>query len=825
MTPVKSCPHPGCAGTVTPTGYCLASGERVDPETGLHSSPLPRPRPASLRPSRPAPHPAAEREPSGAGESSQEWIVDPGVAAPPPRPARVVLPPEHPDPTVLPEITLLDRADSADGTDSTDTPALSGLPLPPGTLLAGQYRLVRPLGYGGMGEVCLAHDTKVDDRAVAVKMLHAELAADSYSLLRGERKELVELNHDGFIRVFNYGHHAGVGDFLVLQYVDGLNLEEVRARAHEHPEEFGDERFLEFVLAYGVRILAALAHLHAPERGKVYGDLKPPNVMHDGSTTKLVDVGSVRRAGAPGLTTALYRAPSVGPHGESQPQDDLFSLGETLRTLCGLGATRHDLADLAALDPLNEAPGADAAGHHATGNHRGLGLVSLARALHRATRTARAGRFATAREMDEQLRGVFRELRSLRTGAETFEPSPLFLQSPYALDGGLGAAPDVSHWAAPPSAPRHPAPAPPEVARRLPVPRPDPDDDHHGELSRLSDDDPEALLQHTGDWRDSPEVHLLRCRLRLRLAPRTDGGALTGAETALALAEDAIGSAHAPHDWRLDWHRGLLALARSRVPEARGHFDRVYAAIPGEYAPKLALGYCAERLGRLHEALSFYEAVRLRNPSLGSAAFGAVRARLALGGPDALRDAIAALDAVPQHSRHRTAARTAAVRIRVDHARDADGLASAVRALAQLFSAHGLTDEQSRLRMKAEVWGAAHRLLGAGSGSGGGTERGGPRMTAAELRAVAAHADPLLEFPAEERDLRTDLSRFYRGLAHQAARDAPAADDCTGIPLAEILLDRAYAVRPFGFRHSRFGKDTPWLGKKIRKWPPRSAWR
>ncbi|MEU7582283.1 tetratricopeptide repeat protein [Streptomyces sp. NPDC041068] len=794
MTPATPCPHPGCAGTVTPTGYCLASGERVDPGTGRHSAVAVR-EGAAVPEGTPAQEEVAVPFARNAAESSsQHWIVDPGVAAaPPPRPARVTLPPEHPDPTVLPGITLLDRADSR-----ADEPEVPGeLPLPHGTLLAGQYRLVRPLGYGGMGEVCLAHDTKVDDRAVAVKMLHADLATDSYSLLRGERKELVELNHDGFIRVFNYGHHAGVGDFLVLQYVDGLNLEEVRARARECPEEFGHERLLEFVLAYGVRILGALAYLHAPERGKVYGDLKPPNVMHDGSTTKLIDVGSVRRAGAPGLTTALYRAPSVGPHGESEPQDDLFSLGETLRTLSGIGADRHDLADLAALGPLNDA----------AGGHRGLGPVSLARALRRATRTHRAERFATAREMEDQLRGVFRELRSLRTGEETFEPSPLFLQSAHALDGGLGAAPEVSRWAAPASAPHYPAPDPAEVAGRLPVPRPDPDDDHHGELSRLSDDDPEALLQHTGDWRDSPEVHLLRCRLRLRVALRADGGPLTGAETALALAEDAIGPAHAPYDWRLDWHRGLLALARAHVTEARGHFDRVYAAIPGEYAPKLALGYCAERLERRHEALTFYEAVRLRNPSLGSAAFGAVRARLALGGPDALADAIAALDAVPQHSRHRTAARTAAVRIRVDHARDADDLATAVRALAGLFSAHGLTDEQSRVRMKAEVWGAAHRA----------------GLSSAELRAVAAQADPLLEFPDDERTLRTDLSRFFRGLAHQAARDAPSDDDTGTPPLAELLLDRAYAVRPFALRHSRLGKDIPWLGKKIRNWPPRSG--
>ncbi|MGW2226879.1 tetratricopeptide repeat protein [Streptomyces formicae] len=782
MTPGASCPHPGCAGTLTPTGYCLASGERVDPDTGLHSA---------------APAPPALDAPD---ESSQLWIVDPGVGAPaPPRPARVELPPENPDPTVLPTITLLDRADSEGA-----AVAPGELPLPPGTLLAGQYRLVRPLGYGGLGEVCLARDTRVDDRAVAIKMLHAELAADSYSLLKGERKELVELNHDGFIRVFNYGHHTGIGDFLVLQYVDGLTLEEVRDRAREHPGEFGHQRLLEFALAYGVRILAPLAHLHAPARGKVYGDLKPSNVMHDGSTTKLIDVGSVRRAGAPGLTTSLYRAPSVGERGESTPQDDLFSLGETLRTLCGLGRDRHDLADLAALDPLN-GPGADP---------RGLGPVSLARALRRATRTARADRYATAGEMADQLRGVFRELRSLRTGAETFEPSPLFHQSAYALDGGLGAAPEVSHWAAaPPSAPHRTAPDPPEVAKGLPVPRPDPDDDHHGELSRLSDDDPEALLQHTGDWRDSPEVHLLRCRLRLRAALRSDGD-LTAAGTALALAEAAIGPADAPHDWRLDWHRGLLALARSRVTEARDHFDRVYAAIPGEYAPKLALGHCAEHLGRWHEALTFHEAVRLRNPSLGSAAFGAARARLALDGPDALADAIAALDAVPQYSRHRTAARTAAVRVHIGHARDAQGLGTALRRLAGLFSAHGLTDDQARVRMKTEAWDAAHRLLGAD-----------------ELRTLASTADPRLEFPGDANELRKDLSRFYLALAHQAARDAPPADTDGDAPLAELLLDRAYAVRPFALRHSRHGRDTPWLGTKIRNWirastpAPRSTWR
>ncbi|MVO86033.1 serine/threonine protein kinase [Streptomyces sp. p1417] len=737
-----------------------------------------------------------------------------------------MLPPESPDPTVLPEITLLDRAVSR----GDDPEALDGLPLPPDRLLARQYRVVRPLGYGGMGEVYLAHDTRVGGREVAIKILRPENggpegpAPDTaprpahdpadHPLAR-ERQELVELNHDDIIRVFNYGHHPGVGDFLVLQYVDGPTLEEVRTRARLRPEEFGGARFYEFVLAYGVRFLAGLAYLHAPERGKVYGDLKPSNVMHDGSTTKFIDVGSVRRAGAPGLTSADYRAPTVGPHGESTSGDDLFSLGETLRHLCGL----HDLdalADLSRLADLSPLAGADAAADARSPQGRaarrttvplppdglGLGLFSLARVLRRATRPERADRFATAREMDEQLRGVFRELRSLRLRTETFEPSPLFLQSAYALDGGLGAPPAPGRRAEAESAGpdggggesggaggRYPAPAPTATAQELPVPRPDPGDGLHTALSRLGDDDPAALLQRTEDWPGTPEVELLRCRLTMRLALRPCARTppqLHYAGAALVRAEDAIGAAAAPYDWRLDWHRGLLALADGDVRRARGHFDRVYAAIPGEYAPKLALGHCAERLGRWREALTLYEGVRVRNPSLGGAAFGAARARLALGGPQALAHAVEALDAVAQHSRHRTAARVAAVRVCADHARGGDDLAEVVRRLRRLFSAHGLTDEQAQLRMRAQVWEVAHSLVASGAVDEG------------RLAGIAAEDDDEeLGFPASMRLLRDELSGFWLDLARQAAREP------RGAGAAELLLDRAYGIRTLQWRHAR----------------------
>jgi len=404
--------------------------------------------------------------------------------------------------------------------------------------------------------------------------------------------------------------------------------------------------------------------------------------------------------------------------------------------------------------------------------------------------------------MDQQLRGVFRELRSLRTGTETFEPSPLFLQSAYALDGALGSAPPLAHWAAPDAPSPFAPPTPTDVAQRLPVPRPDPHDEHHAELSRLADAAPEALLQHIGDWRDSTEVHLLRCRLRLRNP--ADGP--EAAERELRAAEARIGPRRAPYDWRLDWHHGLLALAREQVAAARRHFDRVYAAIPGEYAPKLALGHCAERLGRRHEALTFYEAVGLRNPSLGSAAFGAARARLALGGETAREEAVRELDAVPQHSRHRTAARTAAVRIGIEYVRTGEcddrapqRLGEVLRRLALLFHAHGLTDEEARVRMTVEAWEAVHGALVRGA------------LDAAGLAALSAGADPRLGLPPDEHGLREDLSRRYVTLAHQAARSTAPEDAA----VAEILLDRAYEIRPLAFRHHR---DSPWLGKRVAHW-------
>lgn len=447
-------------------------------------------------------------------------------------------------------------------------------------------------------------------------------------------------------------------------------------------------------------------------------------------------------------------------------------------------------------------------------------------------------RYASAQEMALQLRGVLRELRSLRLGEETFEPSPLFDRAATALDGQLGKAPPLDRWRAG-GAGGHllgaGVPDPAEVAVALPVPKPDQRDPNWKELQRTSYADPAGLLQLSDEWLASPELHLLRCRLHLELArdqarpgapPAVAGAGGRGRDRQLLAAAMELDRARrllgerADYDWRLDWHRGLTELAHGRPHQALACFDEVYYAIPGEYAPKLALGYCHEKLAdvrrgtdddgapgaaarkapedreeredrekREQQAMRFYDAVWRRNHALGSAAFGLARIHLARHSPDL---ALAYLDGVPPDSRHRTAARTAMVRIHASPPSDgsAPTVASAVRAygaLRRLVSHEGLTDRQSYERLTTELLELLLELVGAAR------EKTDPL---AELR---ASLPPGTSVPATERELREQLSASYRKLAKQVPR-TDRAEDAT---LAEALLDSAYRTRPLGLKHYR----------------------
>src|SRR5215813_3856243 len=150
----------------------------------------------------------------------------------------------------------------------------------PGTKL-GRYEIRSKIGAGGMGEVYLADDTKLD-RKVALKILPAELAANQDGMRRftQEAKAAAALTHPNIAHIYEIGDSAGV-HFIAMEFIDGQTL---RYKIHsEHTEQRKLLRYLQ-------QVAEGLAKAHAA--GIVHRDLKPDNVMitRDGYA-KILDFG------------------------------------------------------------------------------------------------------------------------------------------------------------------------------------------------------------------------------------------------------------------------------------------------------------------------------------------------------------------------------------------------------------------------------------------------------------------------------------------------------------------------------------------------------
>lgn len=205
----------------------------------------------------------------------------------------------------------------------------------PATLVGqqfGAFRLERLIGQGGMATVFLARRTGADfDQIVAVKLLRRGLfSAVEQKLFRRERRLLASLNHPNIARLIDGGiTDAGI-PYLVLEYVEGLRLDEyvtthrldVRAR-----------------LDLFVRAAAAVEAAHRALI--VHRDIKPSNILvgNDG-TPKLLDFGVAKLLGEDGdshtLTAALtpsYAAPEQIGRGPITTAADIYALGVVLHEL------------------------------------------------------------------------------------------------------------------------------------------------------------------------------------------------------------------------------------------------------------------------------------------------------------------------------------------------------------------------------------------------------------------------------------------------------------------------------------------------------------
>ena len=664
--------------------------------------------------------------------------------------------------------------------------AKKGIPAPhlnPGDMVAGQYEILGVIAHGGMGWIYLANDHFVSGRLVVLKGMQSEKSADELGAAVAEREFLADITHPGIVKIFNFIDAPRVpGGFIVMEYVGGPSL-----RSHRNSHE-NHVLPLDLAIAYIIEVLPALDYLHS--RGVIYNDLKPDNIIVTEDQVKLIDLGAVSGIGAYGFIygTKGFQAPEVSAEGPSVASD-IYTIGRTLASL-----TVHMPKDENGI----YRPGLPSPSTEPLFRKH----LSFYRLLTRATNADPARRFRDIPELSTQLYGVLREVIAIRTGQQfpaqhslfspqrtTFGTKHLVFRTDQLIDGIDRTVRITS----------------PEVVSALPAPLIDRTDVGAGMLSGSSYTEPQEALEtlrqamKTPEYEQSAEIPLGVVRAMLDLG-------FTGqARTWLSSLESRLG-----HDWRFQWYSGVTALLLDDYVSAQKHFAEVLNILPGEAAPKLALAAVDElilqQLGHHHSALlpekvaraasllsasldsvdpevfgqinptwvhvsqdpahlrfnamGLYGLVWATNPTTVSSAFGLARQLMA---EDQIEMAVAALDRVPQASRHHRMAQLTTILQLISGTLTESRIRRAARRLEEIP-----TNEPRFLQIKIAVMSAGLNFL-----------------RDADVESAASPND-LFDYPFTQRGLRYGLSYTLR----QQARQAPFARH------RYALVDLANQVRP-----------------------------
>ena len=200
------------------------------------------------------------------------------------------------------------------------------------------YRILSRLGAGGMGEVYLAEDTRLN-RKVAIKFLPENSVSDPQAKKRliREAQSAATLDHPHICSTYEIGEEGG-RIFIVMQYVDGETLAD---RIQRSPIALGE------LLEIGVQVADALAEAHS--RGIIHRDIKPANIMlTEGRQVKVMDFGLAKNISTPTalesaaetqsqltepgmiIGTAPYMSPEQVAGKAVTTQSDIFSFGALL---------------------------------------------------------------------------------------------------------------------------------------------------------------------------------------------------------------------------------------------------------------------------------------------------------------------------------------------------------------------------------------------------------------------------------------------------------------------------------------------------------------
>jgi len=342
----------------------------------------------------------------------------------------------------------------AENDDRADTCSRCGatlLSVPRGTLVAGRYEVLSPLGRGGMGMVYKALDRELDE-TVAIKVLRAELA-DSPEIARRFRSEIKlarKISHRNVCRIHEYGRDGDLS-FIVMEYVQGVDLKRIlKEKGGLAPRDAFD---------VGMQVAHGLEAIH--DAGVVHRDLKTTNIMRDAKgVVKLMDFGiakSYETEGASGATavglivgTPEYMSPEQARGEKLDARSDLYALGIVLFELFTGDVPFHGDTPIATIfKHVQDPPPLD--------GPRGARLPrAIVPVVAKALSKSREDRFGSAVELADALR---------QARAATF-PEMGETPQPFPTIAGTSALPR------PVAATPTPTPAPTPIPHSTPAPMP-----------------------------------------------------------------------------------------------------------------------------------------------------------------------------------------------------------------------------------------------------------------------------------------------------------------------------------------------------------------
>lgn len=258
------------------------------------------------------------------------------------------------DPAGLcPKCLILGVFDSAPGADESTTQIIDTAAAPAGDDDFGHYRIVRPIGEGGMGTVYLAEQLEPIRRQVALKVV--KLGMDTVQVLArfaNERQALAMMEHPNITQIFDAGATSKGRPYFVMEYIDGAPI-----------TQYCDGRRMPIKERLTLFMTVCRAVQHAHQKGVIHRDLKPSNVLvmeQDGAPfPKVIDFGIAKATDQWAVEKTMltqfgqivgtpeYASPEQldTVTGEIDETSDVYSLGVLLYELL-VGAGPFDAATL-----------------------------------------------------------------------------------------------------------------------------------------------------------------------------------------------------------------------------------------------------------------------------------------------------------------------------------------------------------------------------------------------------------------------------------------------------------------------------------------------